>query len=169
MLRWYVLILILGLPLNSLAGPLELDWFRAYATEKKIGKLKEGSIRVLYMGQGAVDQAIEIDLETGAIIVWPSVHSDDPPIRGKLALNRQLRLKRCLVEKDLEAIPFHEERLVLGGTAYLLEYRHENGYFYRVAREPQNGYFRSLVELVDAMAAPIVERERQRRAREHTE
>lgn len=175
-MKWGILWLVIGYTqvawsnaLDEVVGYRQGDssdytWFRNYAERMKIPVLGEGAIRVFYMREGGPLRAIEVDLASGDATIWEGIDPSYPPIKGKI--REKLRLQQALVEKDLEAIPFDDKRLVRGGFAYLLEYRHDDGYFYRLARAPESGYFRSLVYLVDAYARPIYMREWHRRQKE---
>ena len=126
--------------------------FRSYCEKKNVPPIRPNSIRVFFMGQGRVSQAVEISLEDGRCEIWPDVFEKTESKVMDRDWSTKVRLSRVLVREELNQIPSRPNHISADGVCHLLEIQDEDGYSWWLHRNSKSGYFRALVGMVDLIS-----------------
>jgi hypothetical protein len=129
----------------------DIGAFRKYSELKEVPPLRKNSIRVFFMHQGRVGKAIELSLSSGRCELWPDWFEKKEPIVFTIEHDDRAAVSSALVQKSLVAIP-QNVMPSFDGTCHLIEIRNDEGYFWRLHRNSNDGYFLSLVSLLDMIS-----------------
>ncbi len=137
--------------INLDSAGYDIGAFRKYSEMKEVPPLRENSIRVFFMNQGRVEKTVELSLSSGRCELWPDWFEKKESVFFDVERDDRIAVSSALIKESLIAIP-QNVRPSLDGSCHLIEIRNEAGYFWRLHRNSTDGYFRSLVSLLDMIS-----------------
>jgi hypothetical protein len=110
-----------------------LGWIAGYCEDKGIGQAKPNTLRYFHQPLGNVDRAIEVNLRTGRIIVYPSDYDEDgQKIVQQLACPELTALKAVLRSRRFADLPLENPGSGDDGYSILIESTLDRHYVWKL-------------------------------------
>lgn len=125
-----------------------LDSIAAYCEDKGIGQAKPNTLRYFHQPLGDVDRAIEVNLNSGRTIIYPSGYDKDgQKIVQQLACPKLTALKAVLRSRRFADLPLENPVFGDDGYSILIESTLDRHYVWKLHWSPDGNFLKVSKEI----------------------
>ncbi|MCY2989543.1 MAG: hypothetical protein NTY19_16955 [Planctomycetota bacterium] len=135
-----------------------LHWIEIYCKEMGIGQIKPNTLRYFHQPWGIVAKAIEVDLTTGKMIVYPPTHDKGEKIVQQLTPQQLADLKSILRSPRFTSLPMENPVSGMDGYSILIESTLDEKYLWKLHWIPGEDFLKVSKEIVAILDAANPER-----------
>lgn len=129
-----------------------LRWIEFYCQQRDIRRLGRDRARLFIQPMGVVAEAIEIDLTSRQLTVYPGTHSKNKIVQTQLNEEQTAQIRALVTSDEFENIPRENKKMGADGTSYLVEVRIDNFYSWKLHWLPDDKELIEVVKQIQALA-----------------
>ena len=145
-------------------GAARIGFIDSYATQQKMHPLSNDCVRLFCQPMGVVSMAIEIDFTQNRLTVYPGTHSTNDIVSKSLAPEQAAAIKDLVGSEEFRTLTPEKMTAGMDGTSYLVESLIDNAYLWKLHWQPDDPFFRGVIDRIISTADDILPLHKPKRA-----
>ncbi len=132
-----------------------LDVLTGYARKLNLKPLERNHVRFFEQPQGFVSQALDIDLVTGKLILYPGTRDTWAPQEATPSPDDVRRIRDAFASEAFRRTPEQNDKLGADGASYLIEVNLNGSYRWKLHYAPDDETLKSITSLCKGIASRV--------------